>query len=51
MQAKQEHAAKSCRGAATGHVETLEKDEEDMVSPETTGEHDVLVAVLDGCAA
>ena len=51
MQAKQEHAAKSCRGATqAGHVETLNKEqEEDTVSSEImTGEHGVVV-VLDGC--
>ena len=48
MQAKQEHAAKSCRGATqAGHVETLkEQQQDDVFSSETTGEHGVVV--LDG---
>ena len=51
MQAKQEHAAKSCRGATQArHVETLNKEQkEDLLSSQImTGEHGVVV-VLDGC--
>ena len=52
MQAKQEHAAKSCRGATQArHVETLNKEqkEKNMLSSQImTGEHGVVV-VLDGC--
>ena len=47
MQAKQEHAAKSCRGATqAGHVETLGEQQADMFSSEMAGEHKVVV--LDG---
>ena len=50
MQAKQEHAAKSCRGATqAGHVEMLkeqQQEDDDVFSSSTPGEHGVVV--LDG---